>query len=107
MQHETLSSSYQIDSRTFTLFSLFIVLELTFISAPRSMQTTAMGQYFVIEGISNLIHVLLENTLPSDFYRTSDGAIIWFWTVGIAGNILSLCILILVHRKLNLGLSVP
>ena len=80
--------------------------ELTFVMAPRSMQGTAMGIFYFLEGSGNLIYLLPVYLLPP-LSKAPGTAKTLFWTTGVAGNTIGLLLLIFVHRKFNLGLSVP
>mgnify|MGYP001802690057 FL=1 len=75
--------------------------EMTFLSAPRSMQGTAMGMYFLVSGIGYSLNMVLAEYLPT----TVDGAIIWVWSTGIGGNLLGLVLLVIAHQMFDLRLN--
>ena len=80
--------------------------ELTFISAPRSMQGTAMGMFYLLTGFANLTHLLIENVMiEHNISVNTETAKIWYWATGFGGNLISLTSLVLVHKKYDLGLS--
>ena len=79
--------------------------ELTFLSAPRSMQGTTMGMYYIGTGIADLAHFTIDYVAPAQ-QRNVYSALAWYWGAGIGGNALSLIMLVLIHKRCNLGLSI-
>ena len=84
-----------------------VVLELAFLSAPRSMQGTAMGMVFLLTGMAYMVHFLIESTMHSYGIEFSvSTAKVYFWSAGFGGNLVSLVLLVLAHNKYDLGLSI-
>lgn len=83
---------------------MFAGFELTFLSAPRSMQGTTMGMYYMGTGVADVAHFIIAYKAPDHFNH--QGALYWYWGAGIGGNTLSLLLLIFIHKRYNLGLSV-
>lgn len=73
--------------------------------APRSMQGTAMGIFYFLEGSGNLIYLLPWHFLPP--LSDVPTAKMLFWSTGIAGNIAGLTLFVFLHQKFNLVLSGP
>ena len=73
--------------------------EIAFLSAPRSMQGTAIGMYMSVQGIGLIFCALVDYNLPQ---MTNSDAKSILWISGIAGNFVGLTLLILTHTKYNL-----
>ena len=67
--------------------------------APRSMQATAVGIFYILEGSGNLFFSFFP-----PFMDTST-ALTVFAAVSVGGNIVGLIIMIVLQNKLDLGLK--
>lgn len=99
MQHDLKSLPHWSYSHSL----MFLGYELTFISSPRSMQGTAMGVFYLTPGVAYSLNLLFTRILP----LTAGVAKVWDWITGIAGNLLGMLLLVVVHHKFDLGLSRP
>ena len=77
------------------------------------MQGTAIGIFYLLEGSGNIVYGLflkaygLSTNAESVLTLYRDDGLPVFWISGIALNSFGLLLLIIVHRKYNLGLDVP
>lgn len=70
--------------------------ELTLLSSPRSMRGTAMGIFYCLDGFASLISI--ATTLVAT-------AVEYFMIAGAAATIVGIVVLIVVEKKVGLGLS--
>ena len=77
-----------------TLYSL-VGYELALVAAPRSMQATAMGIFFSIDGLANLVKLVVIYT-PGGFFTDT------FYFVGIGTNVLGLIFVVTINKKWRL-----
>lgn len=76
-----------------TLYSL-VGYELALVAAPQSMQATAMGIFFSIDGLANLVKMIVIYT-GGIFTDT-------FYYVGIGTNVLGLIFVVTINKRWRL-----
>jgi len=86
-------------------FIMTSAYELAFISAPRSLQGTAMGMFYLIEGIGQTLFLLVAEYIPS--FGNNSSAKWLFGCVGVGGNIIGLTMLVIANRSVRLELRTP
>jgi len=78
--------------------------ELTLISAPRSMQGTAMGMFYLMDGVANIANILVINY--TNYNNSKVGSPDYYLVMGVGGvaSMLIACVLlVLAERKYSLG----
>ena len=85
------------------LFLLSVGYELTFISAPRSLQGTAMGMFYLLEGLGQTLFMGVASTVLS-FANNSTSKWI-FGCIGVGGNAVGILLLVLAEKTIGLGLN--
>ena len=85
------------------LFLLSLGYELTFISAPRSLQGTAMGMFYLLEGLGQTLFMGVASTVLS-FANNSTSKWI-FGCIGVGGNAVGILLLVLAEKTIGLGLN--
>lgn len=71
--------------------------ELTILSAPRSMQATAMGMFYAIYGIGGVAVMVV--------YNSGEGLTEEHYYIGIGLNLISIAVLGVMEKKIGLGLD--
>ena len=80
--------------------------ELTLISAPRSMQGTAMGMFYLMDGVANIANILVLNYTNSN--ASMLGSLDYNLVMGMGGvasMVIACVLLILAERKYSLGMD--
>lgn len=76
---------------------------MTFISAPRSLQGTVMGMFYLLEGAGQALFIVVALYLPT---LGNNSASKWlFGCVGIGGNLVGSLLLFVANKKVGLGLA--
>mgnify|MGYP001804462047 CR=1 FL=1 len=77
---------------------LIVGYELTILSAPRSMQATAMGMFFSPDGLTMLVNLAYT-------YIPGAGLTANYYYTGKALNTISIVVLVVLEKALGLGLQ--
>ena len=80
------------------LHSVFIVYEMNLVISPRSMQCTSMGMFRFLDGAGSFINLIAAN---SSYASNID----YFLGSGIAGIVIGLTLIIVLEKRVGVGLT--